>query len=346
MVPFATATALHMDNNSASACAAPLPQVGSARSSITPPIPLPPSLAEPEKSKGKEKASVHIDKNKEGVVKNDNGLRTLRYEEAAQGKTPIPVTVPPPRRPPVDLHPALRERRDLDLGEGGREGKRDSGLAPTTSSRGIGIQREGSVAATSIATASIGESPEEDNLRETYTDMGAGCGLRFDFGSSGFNSKPGQGEVNIPKTPESKEERSGSGSNARTSVGSGGSMRRWGRSKSKKEKEWQEVNWSSKKRISSSSVVTPKSIRSQNESQDAPRISEAQEPKEEHEHEYFSRLTTPIPSAGFLEDDFLDNMSFSKRGSIMFGGKKAVNGQLRFGGGRRWGLPSTVDMAC
>jgi hypothetical protein len=33
-----------------------------------------------------------------------------------------------------------------------------------------------------------------------------------------------------------------------------------------------------------------------------------------------------------LDDNFLDNMSFSKRGSMMLGGKKAVNEQARTNG--------------
>lgn len=38
----------------------------------------------------------------------DNGLLTVRYEEAVVSKPPIAVTVPPPTHPPTDLHPAFR----------------------------------------------------------------------------------------------------------------------------------------------------------------------------------------------------------------------------------------------
>jgi hypothetical protein len=45
--------------------------------------------------------------------------------------------------------------------------------------------------------------------------------------------------------------------------------------------------------------------------------------------EEFSPITTPIPTDSLLEADFLDKLSFSKRGSMMLGGKKAVNRPVR-----------------
>jgi len=47
-------------------------------------------------------------------------------------------------------------------------------------------------------------------------------------------------------------------------------------------------------------------------------------------------ITTSIPTDSFVEEDFLDKLSFSNRGSVMLGGKKAINGQVRFNGGRRY----------
>lgn len=47
-------------------------------------------------------------------------------------------------------------------------------------------------------------------------------------------------------------------------------------------------------------------------------------------------ITTAIPTDSLLDADFLDSLSFSKRGSIMLGGKKGVNGHSRQHGGRRW----------
>ncbi|RAL61471.1 hypothetical protein DID88_009400 [Monilinia fructigena] len=51
--------------------------------------------------------------------------------------------------------------------------------------------------------------------------------------------------------------------------------------------------------------------------------------------EDFSPITTPIPSENILEDDFMQSMSFSKRGSMMLSGRKAVNGQARINATRR-----------
>ncbi|TAQ86240.1 hypothetical protein B7494_g5450 [Chlorociboria aeruginascens] len=60
----------------------------------------------------------------------DEGIKTLRYEDTVESKPPIPIVLPPPLG--SDVHPALRslaEDRERD------NSKRDSGLAPTTSSK-------------------------------------------------------------------------------------------------------------------------------------------------------------------------------------------------------------------
>lgn len=57
----------------------------------------------------------------------------------------------------------------------------------------------------------------------------------------------------------------------------------------------------------------------------------------------FSPISTHIPTDSLLEAEFLNQMSFSKRGSIMFGGKKAVNSQIRPLGGRRQPSFSMLD---
>lgn len=64
-------------------------------------------------------------------LRDENGIRTLRYEETMEGKLPIPVTVPPPRAPPTEPHPALRNSSSLSAED---PEKRDSALAPQTSS--------------------------------------------------------------------------------------------------------------------------------------------------------------------------------------------------------------------
>ena len=54
------------------------------------------------------------------------------------------------------------------------------------------------------------------------------------------------------------------------------------------------------------------------------------------EEKEFVPITTDIPTDEFLDEEFLRTLSFSKRGSVMLGGKKAVNGQARVNIGRRY----------
>jgi hypothetical protein len=52
-------------------------------------------------------------------------------------------------------------------------------------------------------------------------------------------------------------------------------------------------------------------------------------PKTPVSDEEFSPITTPIPSNNRLELDFMDDITFSKRGSVLLGGEKALDGQTR-----------------
>lgn len=203
-------------------------------------------------------------------IRKDDGLITVRYEETVAAKPPIAVTVAPPRAPPTDTHPAFR-RRPISGLEDKDPSKRDSGLAPTTSSKA----REGSINTVDGSAANV-------------------LGLSIDFNStlpaSNIESKPqtpthGAGTPNMVKSE---------------SVGSG-SISRWKRPNSRKD----------------SGPKTPNGL------------------KETTSEEDFSPITTPIPTDSLLEEDFLDQLSFSKRGSMMLGGKKAVNGHARTNAGRR-----------
>jgi hypothetical protein len=190
----------------------------------------------------------------------DNGIITLRYEEALPAKPPIAVTVAPPRAPPTDTHPALRRPRS-GVEETG-ENKRDSGLAPTTSSKA----REGSV--------------------NTVDEIVLGLKIDFDLGTQSINPP----QTPVPSTPKVAE---------RDSIGSG-SVGRWRRPSLRK-----------------STPRTPTSKSTQEE---------------------FSPITTPIPTESLIDEDFLEGITFSKRGSMMLGGKKAVDGHARSHGGRRFDL--------
>lgn len=192
---------------------------------------------------------------------------TLRYEDSVPAKAPIAVTTPPPRDAPTDIHPALR--RPKTGGDNAKdEGKRDSGLAPTTSSRG---RREGSVYTT-------------DAIEEEVISLS----VEIDFDKSSRVVSPLQSPTQassskvITKSP---------------SMGSG-SMR-----------------WKPGSRKGSGK---------------GPGAEKTEEEK------VFVPITTDIPTDEFLDEEFLRSLSFSKRGSVMLGGKKAVNGQARENVGRRY----------
>jgi hypothetical protein len=203
-------------------------------------------------------------------TRTDDGLVTLRYEETTPAKPPIPVTVAPPRKPPTDTHPALRgEMGDSEAGLGNKEveeRKRDSGLAPTTSSKA----REGSL--------NTGEAKEKEE--------GVLGGFKVEFESSI--------PASVPATPKIQ--------NSVSVTSSGGSFSRWRKPGSRK----------------GSLPKTPPSAKMESPSE-----------------EEFSPITTPIPTDSLLDAEFLDTLSFSKRGSMMLGGKKAVNGHARQKIGRR-----------
>jgi hypothetical protein len=198
-----------------------------------------------------------------GKTRVDDGIVTLRYEETTAAKPPIPVTVAPPRNPPSDTHPALRrEGIGSEAGEG-EERKRDSGLAPTTSSKA----REGSV--------NTSDGKEEGVLG----------GFKIDFGSN----IPANLRESAPATPKIRKSES--------VTSSGGSMSRWRKPGSRK---------------GSLPKTPPAKMASPSE-------------------EEFSPITTPIPTDSLLDEEFLETLSFSKRGSMMLGGKKAVTARQNLG---------------
>jgi hypothetical protein len=224
----------------------------STRSSLTPPRPPPPAL-------------------RSQTCSSDGGLIVLRYEKAIAAKPPIAVTVPPPRQPPHDTHPALRTRSQTTQDDK----KRDSGLAPTTSSKA----REGSV-----------NTVEENVLGFT------GISINFNNMAMNVEAQPDAPQLeDAPAAPVSP-------TTPKTEISTTQSGNFWRRQSSKR---------------ASPEPATPTTA-------------------EKSSEEEFSPITTPIPTESFLDDDFLNQLTFSKRGSVMFGGKKAVNGHLRQHGGRRY----------
>ena len=191
------------------------------------------------------------------IPRANDSMISLRYEETIPAKPPIPITVAPPRAPPTDTHPALRRTTNDASGEDGW--KRDSGLAPTTSSKA----REGSV--------------------NTVEENASSLSTRVSSPAVKVQSAP---ETPAKSLPEAKVMKS-------SSMSSSGS-KRWRRHSSVK---------------STNPKTPPKIMRST--------------PTEE-----FTPITMNIPTDS-LEEDFLSRLSFSKRGSVMLGGKKAINRPVR-----------------
>ncbi|KAM3075664.1 hypothetical protein ACMFMG_007797 [Clarireedia jacksonii] len=216
----------------------------------------------------------------------EEGLIALRYEELLPAKPPIPVTVAPPLSPPTDTHPALRPQQlALALAPRKDDTKRDSGLAPTTST--AAAAREGSV--------------------KTVDNNVLGISINFNSNLSTITAPPTVADSPAASAPATAQHLQSNHVQSPTSptpklvkaesVGSGDSIRRW-------------KNRNSNPRTPSANSTT----------------------KSEEE---FSPITTPIPSESLLEEDFIQSMSFSKRGSMMLGGRKAINGQTRSNASRR-----------
>ena len=203
----------------------------------------------------------------QSTTRADEKLISSRYEDCIPSKPPFPVTIAPPRAPPDTIHPALR-RPESSVVERD-DSKRDSGLAPTTSSKA----REGSI------------NTDGDSVSN------------FLSVSINFSSSPQTTNTNLSQA--SASDSVATSMSKSESVGSD-SVNKWGNIGKKDD-----------------SNQTPPA-KSTSTTADAS----------------FS-ITTPIPNESLLEDDFLEKLSFSKRGSMMLGGRKAVNGHARVTGGRR-----------
>jgi hypothetical protein len=204
----------------------------------------------------------------------ENGLIALPYEDTLPARPPIPVTVAPPRAPPTDTHPALRGGPAVSSGlEEKGESKRDSGLAPTTSSSKV---CEGLV-----------KYKYKDAIDENVLGFSINFNSTIVTSPRTFAETPAQVST-TPNTTKSE------------SVHSSASKLRW-------------------KRPVLGKISLPKSPTNR-----------------ANTSEKFSLITTPIPTDSLLDEEFLDQLSFSKRGSMMLGGQKAVEVQPRENVGRRW----------
>ncbi|KAB8304965.1 hypothetical protein EYC80_004280 [Monilinia laxa] len=230
-------------------------------------------------------------------------------------KLPIPVTVAPPLSPPTDTHPAFRPRSSSIVHE--LEGlllkndtKRDSGLAPTTTTAAATTTTTTATARTSTITippqgregdqeGSVVNLVTTDNVNVNVNVLG--ININFDskltMANTDTSSTP-QTQLSHVQSPASYNNPS-SFMKSESLPSSTGSLKRW----------------RTKNSNSQAPTGTGKST--------------------EIPEEDFSPITTPIPGESLLEDDFMQSMSFSKRGSMMLSGRKAVNGQARISATRR-----------
>ncbi|POS85045.1 hypothetical protein EPUL_002364 [Erysiphe pulchra] len=202
----------------------------------------------------------------------DNGMLTVRYEEAQFSMPPIAVTIPPPIlisiQPPTDVHPAFRTSSE-DVEENVR--KRDSGLANTTNNSPC---TEGKCLDFNVSTP----------IKLTPLQIESYFGIRINFDLSRSENL---------QTPTSD-----------------------------------------KTPLFLSSLVCPAS----SESGWNKYIHEA---TSSYDQDKFSGIQTKIPTDKWLGDGFLEQLSFSKRGSIMVDGRKAIEAQARLNGGLRQPIGST-----
>ncbi|TEY79468.1 hypothetical protein BOTCAL_0044g00010 [Botryotinia calthae] len=251
---------------------------------------------------GTPQVTTKIATNNEGMPEPPSGLVAMRYEDMFPGaRPPIPVTVAPPLSPPMDTHPALRPRSLLSQGHELRalqkedNTKRDSGLAPTTSTSARDCE---------------GASINRHSFNTVDNDNVLGININFDSKvamaePSGTSSTP-QVQLSDVQSPASLKSPSFM---KNESLGSSpaGSLKRW---KTK--------NGNSKIPTNTGTSI-------------------------EIPDEQFSPITTPIPRESLLEDDFMQSMSFSKRGSIMLGGRKPKNAQARTNATRSFSMLATTS---
>lgn len=196
------------------------------------------------------------------ATRNDHGIAAVNYEETVAGKPPIPVIRSPPRNPPEESHPALRN----GLSAVEDAWKRDSGLATTTSSK--------------PRQDSFGGSTVEEKERE--------LGLKIDFDS---NSTIANTNTSLSASLAGGDE----GLRKSETKSSGLGSSRW-------------------------KLPGKKS---------APKNTDSVE-------EDYIPLTTPIPVESLMEEEALNSIQFTKRGSMLMLGSKVVAGHARPNATRRY----------
>ncbi|OHF00327.1 TBC domain-containing protein [Colletotrichum orchidophilum] len=297
--------------------------------------------------------------------KDDASLIALRYEKTVQAEPPIPILTRIPQRslsvstrrtstsassssfssppsspavvvvvappPAIEQHPAFRSRaaaRNTTV----NDWKRDSGLAPTTSSSATiaeeDCEDEESRAFAKIAaldantivqqtehpvTPSVCEGTSIDELVLSKQISGRWCTPSTD------NEVAGMDHCQDAQLEIAEPQKSGSLSSSNSLVDSPVELR---------DKSLSDLS-------PASAPTIPQSRSSFAASDNSPNFSPVNLNEDLHllskDAVHFSPISVSIPTDNLLEDDFLTTLSFSNRGSLMFGGLRAFPAQTTDG---------------
>ncbi|KAM7208640.1 USP6 N-terminal-like protein [Naviculisporaceae sp. PSN 640] len=273
-------------------------------------------------------------------VRDDTGLVALRYEQTKQAEPPIPlppprnprrlarpdstvpsspsgsplVIAPPPVPPPQEEHPLFRRQKTDGQ-------KRDSGLTPTSSSATIKEECE------HCEYASVYEKVPGDISDASSIYSSDGVDTRRNFSRSFDSPYPPPLRVSTvprrPKTPEYAAELAEPASPRPSSLtqklGKSLSLRSVGNKRLRKK------NPQSDGKVASGDAASPV-MRGSPKFPDSPKLTSRTQtdkgpdavllPSPANE---FIPISTPIPEHSLWDE--LGDLSFSKRGSIMFGGR-------------------------
>ncbi|TPX07879.1 uncharacterized protein E0L32_010454 [Thyridium curvatum] len=275
------------------------------------------------------------------AFRDDASLVALRYEQTVQAEPPIhiipipprnparasrppsgfsptnsvasPIVVVPPSAPPREQHPALRIRSDVYTVD--EENKRDSGLASTPST--VTTREE------SLEDLSFDKASGSDQDRSSYTSDRSSFTTTTTSTSQPQSQalsraqSPEAGEITLesvwedprPAPPHPVAARDANANPAKSSSRRSGKTNRL-RKKSMAEK--------------GTATPAPPTVAA-NATSGNPQVPGASTPSPASTpvDKDFTPINTSIPTDKLLEDDFLTKLSFSKRGSVMFGGKRA-----------------------
>lgn len=206
-------------------------------------------------------------------TRRDNGVMAVPYAETTPAERPISITVPLRAAPSLDVHPALRPRPNTGE-EDEEERKRDSGLAPTTSSI---TMKEGSLNTVDEGGRDV---DKEGGAEASNTVLGNHDPALSPKGTSAERTSLAP---SVPTTPITSKPESVRSASLRSPSIASSSMHRWKRPLSRK----------------SSGAMSPGSI------------------DEIKPVEAFKPIVMDIPTEKFVEEDFMQKVEFSKRGSIM-----------------------------